>query len=77
MAGDGCPVRRYRRSVRRAGRAAGGYAVFAADTTIRALADPAGQVEHWSDYDSGGHFPAMETPTLLVGDIRAFFSGLR
>ena len=54
-----------------------GYAVFAADTTIRALADRAGQVEHWSDYDSGGHFPAMETPTLLVGDIRAFFSGLR
>jgi len=54
-----------------------GYAVFAADTTIRALADRAGQVEHWSDYDSGGRFPAMETPTLLVGDIRAFFSGLR
>ena len=54
-----------------------GYAVFAADTTIRSLADPAGQVEHWSEYDSGGHFPAMETPTLLVGVIRAFFAGPR
>ena len=54
-----------------------GYAVFAADTTIRALADPTGQIGHWSEYDSGGHFPAMETPTLLIGDIRAFFAGLR
>ena len=54
-----------------------GNEVFAADTTIRSLADPAGQVEHWSEFVSGGHFPAMETPSLLVGDIRAFFAGLR
>jgi hypothetical protein len=51
-----------------------GYAVFAADTTIRVLADPSGQVEHWSEYDSGGHFPGMETPDLLVTDIRSFFA---
>jgi hypothetical protein len=54
-----------------------GYAVFAADTAIRALADPTGQIEHWSEFDRGGHFPAMETPDLLTNDIRVFFAGLR
>jgi epoxide hydrolase len=32
---------------------------------------------HWSDFDRGGHFPAMEAPDLLVGDVRAFFRRLR
>jgi epoxide hydrolase len=50
-----------------------GVAVFAADTTIRHLLDPAGAVEHWSEYDRGGHFPAMEVPDLLTADLRAFF----
>jgi pimeloyl-ACP methyl ester carboxylesterase len=27
---------------------------------------------HWSEFDRGGHFPALEQPDLLVGDIRAF-----
>jgi hypothetical protein len=54
-----------------------GVAVFAADTTIRSLMDPAGQISHWSEYDRGGHFPAMEVPDLLVGDVRAFFRSLR
>jgi pimeloyl-ACP methyl ester carboxylesterase len=49
-----------------------GVAVFAADHSIRSLHDPAGQIEHWSEFDSGGHFPAMEAPDLLVGDVRAF-----
>ena len=31
-------------------------------------------VTHWSDFDTGGHFAAMETPRLLVEDIRAFFA---
>jgi len=53
-----------------------GYAVFAADTSIRSLADPTGQIEHWSEFDTGGHFPAMEVPALLVADVREFFSGL-
>jgi epoxide hydrolase len=53
-----------------------GVAVFAADSTIRALLDP-GQSMHWSEFDRGGHFPAMEAPDLLVGDVRAFFRGLR
>jgi pimeloyl-ACP methyl ester carboxylesterase len=53
-----------------------GVAVFAADSTIRARLDP-GQTMHWSEFDRGGHFPAMEAPDLLVGDVRAFFRGLR
>ncbi len=39
-----------------------GVAVFAADSTIRSLMDPAGRIEHWSEYDRGGHFAAMEVP---------------
>ena len=39
--------------------------------------DPAGQVEHWSEFDRGGHFPAMEVPDELVRDIRNFFRNLR
>lgn len=50
-----------------------GFAVFAADTTIRRVIDPAGAIEHWSEHDRGGHFPAMEVPDLLTDDIRAFF----
>ncbi|MFD0905640.1 epoxide hydrolase family protein [Actinomadura sediminis] len=49
-----------------------GVAVFAADTTIRSLMDPDGRIVHWSEYERGGHFPAMEVPDLLVGDVRAF-----
>ena len=54
-----------------------GYAVFAGDDTIRSLLDPAGAVTHWSNYDRGGHFPAMEVPDLLAGDVREFFRPLR
>jgi len=50
-----------------------GVAVFAADTTIRSLLDPTGAIEHWSEFDRGGHFPAMEVPDLLAADIRTFF----
>jgi polyisoprenoid-binding protein YceI len=34
-------------------------------------------VVHWSEFDRGGHFAAMEVPEILVEDIRAFFRGLR
>jgi pimeloyl-ACP methyl ester carboxylesterase len=54
-----------------------GVAVFAADTTIRSLMDPSGRIEHWSNYDRGGHFAAMEVPGLLVDDIRTFYRPLR
>ncbi|MFD6450648.1 epoxide hydrolase family protein [Nocardia sp. NPDC060220] len=52
-----------------------GVAVFAEDIAIRRYA--AADIVHWSEFDRGGHFAAMEVPDLLVGDIRAFFRGLR
>jgi len=53
------------------------YAVFAADTSIRSLAEAAGRVDRWTTFDVGGHFPAMEVPELLVADLRAFFADVR
>ncbi|MFD6395315.1 epoxide hydrolase family protein [Nocardia sp. NPDC060249] len=54
-----------------------GVAVFAEDIAIRRYADADTDIVHWSEFDRGGHFAAMEVPDLLVGDIRAFFRGLR
>jgi epoxide hydrolase len=54
-----------------------GVAVFAADNTIRSLMDPTGEIQHWSEFDCGGHFPAMEVPGLLAADIQTFFRDLR
>ncbi|WP_344052749.1 hypothetical protein [Planotetraspora silvatica] len=52
-------------------------AVFAADNGIRSLLDPENAITHWSEFDTGGHFPAMETPGPLVTDVREFFRSLR
>ena len=52
------------------------FAVFAGDTGIRRLLDPA-QETHWSEFDRGGHFPAVDAPDLLIGDVREFFRPLR
>lgn len=30
-------------------------------------------IQHWTDFPEGGHFPAMEKPELLAEDIRNFF----
>ncbi|MFE6920873.1 epoxide hydrolase family protein [Nocardia sp. NPDC057663] len=54
-----------------------GVAVFAEDVAIRRYAEGNADIVHWSEFDRGGHFAAMEAPDLLVGDIRAFFRGLR
>jgi pimeloyl-ACP methyl ester carboxylesterase len=32
---------------------------------------------HWTDMPRGGHFAALETPDLLVEDVRAFFAKVR
>ncbi|MEV6058676.1 epoxide hydrolase family protein [Nocardia asteroides] len=53
-----------------------GVAVFAEDLAIRRYAEPNAHIVHWSEFDRGGHFAAMEAPELLVGDIRAFFRAL-
>ena len=55
-----------------------GWAVFAAtDDLVRRLIDPEEKIAHWSEFDRGGHFAAMETPDLLVDDVRAFFRARR
>jgi pimeloyl-ACP methyl ester carboxylesterase len=54
-----------------------GVAVFAADDSIRSLLEPTGNIVHWSEFDRGGHFAAMEAPDLLVDDVRAFFRARR
>jgi pimeloyl-ACP methyl ester carboxylesterase len=43
----------------------------------RRLAERQHHVVHWSEFDRGGHFAAMEAPDLLVDDVRAFFRRLR
>ena len=50
-----------------------GVAVFAGDFSVRSALDPDGAMASWTEYDRGGHFPAMETPDLLVGELRRFF----
>ncbi len=54
-----------------------GWAVFGGAEIVRRLTDPEHRIAHWSGFERGGHFPAMEVPDLLVGDIRAFFATLR
>jgi pimeloyl-ACP methyl ester carboxylesterase len=54
-----------------------GVAVFAEDVAIRRYAEYGNTIVHWSDFDRGGHFAAMEAPDLLVADVRAFFRPLR
>jgi epoxide hydrolase len=54
-----------------------GVAVFAEDYAIRRYGERGHNIVHWSEFDRGGHFAAMEAPDLLVGDVREFFRGLR
>jgi pimeloyl-ACP methyl ester carboxylesterase len=54
-----------------------GVAVFAEDISIRQYAEQTNTITHWTDFDNGGHFAALETPDLLVADVRQFLRGLR
>ena len=56
-----------------------GVAVFAHDfQTIRPLAErDNANIVHWSEFDTGGHYAALEAPDLVVGDLRIFFSNSR
>ncbi|MBO2453557.1 epoxide hydrolase [Actinomadura barringtoniae] len=54
-----------------------GVAVFAEDIAIRRYAEYGYNIVHWSDFERGGHFAAMEVPDLLTADVRAFFRTLR
>ncbi|WP_442813788.1 epoxide hydrolase family protein [Streptosporangium subroseum] len=50
-------------------------AVFAHDITqsVRPLAERLYDIRHWSEFERGGHFAAMEVPELLAEDVRDFF----
>lgn len=54
-----------------------GVAAFAQDIAIRRYAEAGNNIVHWSDFDRGGHFAALEVPDLLLGDIRTFFRTVR
>jgi pimeloyl-ACP methyl ester carboxylesterase len=54
-----------------------GVAAFAEDIAIRRYGEQGNNIVHWSDFDRGGHFAALEAPDLFVGDVRAFFRRLR
>lgn len=50
-----------------------GTAIFNTQSFIRMVLDPEHKSIHWSEFTEGGHFPALETPELLAGDLRKFF----
>jgi microsomal epoxide hydrolase len=57
-----------------------GVAVFPHDAAppIRRFADRVlPTITHWSEFDRGGHFAALEEPDLYVGDVRAFARSLK
>ncbi|WP_330254798.1 epoxide hydrolase [Nocardia sp. NBC_00565] len=53
-----------------------GVAVFAQDIAIRRYAETGNNIVHWSEFERGGHFAALEAPDLFVDDVRSFFRSL-
>lgn len=47
------------------------------DVAIRRLAERDHNIVHWTEFDKGGHFAALENPEFLIDDVREFFRGLR
>jgi len=56
-----------------------GVAVFPREIApaIRRFAELTNNIVHWTEFDRGGHFAAMEAPDLLVSDVREFFRRFR
>jgi len=56
-----------------------GCAIFPRDVRRipRAWAERQYDVRRWMEMPSGGHFPGLEEPELLVAELRAFFRPLR
>jgi pimeloyl-ACP methyl ester carboxylesterase len=54
-----------------------GFVSFGAEPLVRRVLDPNHERAYWNEHAEGGHFPAMEQPDLLVGDLRAFFATFR
>ncbi len=51
-----------------------GVAVFPCEIApaIRRFAERSNNIVHWSEFDRGGHFAAMEQPNVLIDDVRTF-----
>ena len=47
------------------------------EAAVRRLAEPENTIVHWSEFDRGGHFAALDAPDLLVGDVREFSRKIR
>jgi epoxide hydrolase len=47
------------------------------DVTIRRWAERENNIVHWTEFDHGGHFAALEQPVLFAKDIRDFFRALK
>jgi pimeloyl-ACP methyl ester carboxylesterase len=54
-----------------------GVAVFTTDVAIRRFAEKTNTIVHWSEFERGGHFAAMEVPDLFIRDVRMFFRRFR
>ena len=56
-----------------------GAAIFPKEISLppRKWAEARFNIVRWTEMPRGGHFAALETPDLLVEDMRAFFAGLR
>ncbi|WP_211231461.1 epoxide hydrolase family protein [Paenibacillus harenae] len=46
------------------------------DITVRRFAERDHHIVHWSEFEQGGHFFAMEQPALFTQDVREFFRKL-
>jgi pimeloyl-ACP methyl ester carboxylesterase len=54
-----------------------GAIMFAHDVGIRRYAQTSSNITGWVEFDRGGHFAALEEPTLLINKIREFFQQYR
>ncbi|PTM58738.1 epoxide hydrolase family protein [Desmospora activa] len=56
-----------------------GVAVFPHDLIlpVRRIAELNYSIVHWTEFNHGGHLPALEVPDLLIGDLRKFFRRFR
>ena len=56
-----------------------GVAVFPREIApaIRRFAERSNNIIHWSEFEHGGHFAAMEQPEVLTEDVRTFFRRFR
>jgi microsomal epoxide hydrolase len=56
-----------------------GVMVLPRDVTqpIRRFAERLNTIVQWTEFDRGGHFPSMEVPEQVIGDIRSVFRRLR